>query len=173
MTIAEPVVLASQLLRRHTVVIGAGVYKLLCRLVPSYRSVDSAAVARSAGHFVNAVARFIDDGDSVPLFAIGNEMVKLRTVSGFATSDMIIGVQVYLPVIRKAFLAHAPTTAAALGAYDVVEGVLLPLQARFIQQLVAGADARATSVVDDAPTQEDFAVMDVDHELPEFLRAID
>src|SRR5437870_3248874 len=75
-----------------------------------------------------------------------------------------------MPVIRRAFIAAAPTLEQAVAAYDVVERMTLPLMARFATVMIQTTDETAP---DARPGLHagNFAEVDVGAEMPELLRS--
>jgi hypothetical protein len=167
--IETPRELAIRLLHENRDDVARGVHKVVSRINPRWASVEREAFAQTAARQLEAIEKHLRGGNPDELLRYARDSMRIRKLSGFSAPDFNIALHAYLPVIRKAFLARAPNMKQALGAFDVVESVLLPLAWRFIE---AAARVDEITTPDAQPAfQRPFEELSVNDELPEFMRS--
>lgn len=129
--------LAVTLLADNRTAIAQAIVRLARRLEPRWANVPSAVAEASAENQLKAVEKFLKTDDPTQILDIIRDLVRLRRHVGFGVGDFAVKSHAYLPVIRKVFMRSKVPLAESLSAYDIVEGTMLPLMARILQEMVA------------------------------------
>jgi hypothetical protein len=163
-----PKELAIRLFRENRRDIAAGIYRLACRLQPRWRSIDANAFEHNGMMLIEGLERFLATGENEKLFKVARDLIHIRRLGGFHGVEMNVVIHAYMPVIRKAFIARAPSVRQGLAAYDAAEAVCLPFITRVIEAI-----GRADDATDPDPPfhGRPFEAVSVGDEIPEFLLA--
>lgn len=144
--------LAVMLLADNRTSIAQAIVRLARRLEPRWGNVQGSVAEASAETQLKAVERFLKNDDPQPILDLVRDLVRLRKHVGFGVADFAAKSHAYLPVIRKVFMRSPHPLAESLRAFDFVEGAMLPLIARTLQEIVA---APAEDNPDDLDELED------------------
>jgi hypothetical protein len=161
--------LAIALLETHRHDIARGIFRFACRVEPMVATIPEPTSVGSITGFIRGLEVFLRSGDASLLSEIVKATVSLRRLGGFDWTAVVAMSHCYLPVIRKAFLRHAPDRDAALRAYDDVESAVVPFIAMMLRELLrspgpaevaAGFDAIART--EETPERPAFELVSVD-----------
>ena len=166
--IETPRELAVRLLREHGHEIGVAVHKLVVKLDPKWAGVEREAFAGNAGSLLSAIDTYLSGGDVEIIFRFARDAMRIRKLSGFTGTDFNVLMHTYLPVLRKAFMARAPTPRQGLAAYEAAESVMLPIVTRLVEA-IARIDEITTPDAQPPFHGRPFEAVSVNEQLPEFM----
>jgi hypothetical protein len=165
--IETPTELAIRLLHDNRIEIGRGVHRVLVKLNTRWGQIDVDAFAKNAEGLFAAVEVYLAGGGADVFLRLARDLMRVRKLGGFSGSDFNVAMHAYMPVVRKAFFARAPSLRQGLAAYDIVESVLLALITRLVE---ASARVDETTAPDAQPAfARPFEAVSVNEQVPEFL----
>ncbi len=167
--IETPRELAIRLLADNRDHIGRSVYQLTCRLQPHWADVDENAFVHNTHTVLRAVQDYLAGGDPEVIINLARDLLRVRRLAGFTGPEFHLALHTYLPVVRKAFLARAPTMRQGLAAFDVAESICLPLFSRLLEA-IARADEQTAPDARPPFHGRPFEEVSVGDQMPAFLR---
>jgi hypothetical protein len=123
-------------LETHRQDIARGIFRFACRVEPMVATIPEPTSVGSIATFIRGLESYLRSGDATLFREIVASTVTLRRLGGFDWTAIVAISHCYLPVIRKAFLRHAPDPAQGLKAYDDVESVVIPFIAMMLRALL-------------------------------------
>jgi len=128
MTVPE----SAALLEAHQPRIAAAITRQIQRTVPRYRQLDGAALRRSVSGLLEGLQRLLCQDDVGPLTRLVTDLIQLRRVAGFQTSEVILAGLCFLPVLRRFYLHKAPRPRISLAWFEELEALLIPVLAELM-----------------------------------------
>lgn len=131
----DPTALAITLLRKHADKCAHGSVALIRSLRPEYEKVPDAALHDSVHKTLLALADYLEHNDDAAVFSLVEGIINERQATGLVALDFAVMSHCYMPPLRHAFV-DAAGPSEGLAAFDVVEGVSLPLMERLLRVAV-------------------------------------
>lgn len=144
----------AQLLQTHRARISYTVARQIQSTVPSYRAMDTEAIAHNAALILDGVCMLLESGDEQTLMRIVGMDMELRQVSGVTVSDYLVALLCGLPVIRRYLVRESPTAEKGLERYEQFERVALPLYGRVVANFVRTSEEQVTVPEQVSPLEE-------------------
>jgi hypothetical protein len=127
--------LAISLLRKHADRSARGSVALIRSLRAEYEKVSDAALHASVEQTLLALADYLENHDDAAVFDLVEGIINARQASGLVALDFAVMSHCYMPPLRQVFV-DAVGPVDGLAAYDVVEGISLPLMEKLLRVAV-------------------------------------
>lgn len=118
---------AVTLLQNHQQKVAQSVARQMLRSIPRYEEMGEEMLRRSTNQLVEALIKYLDTGNAEPLQKLCVDMIALRRIGGFSSSELLMAGMCFFPVLRRFFIRKAERTRIGLDLYDEVEQKLFPI----------------------------------------------
>ena len=118
-------------------------------VVPGYEAIDATAQIKNTITALDCVGDLMLRNRTERLAEFVEGVVAIRSASGFAAGDFLVGSLCFLPVLRRFFIHRAGNTNEGLIMFELLEGVLLPFVGCIVETLIeCGTDATDPNGID-------------------------
>lgn len=118
---------AVALLQNHQQKVAQSVARQMLRTIPRYEEMGEEMLYRSTNQLVAALTKYLDTGNAEPLQKLCVDMIALRRIGGFSSSELLMAGMCFFPVLRRFFIRRAERSRIGLELYDEVEKKLFPV----------------------------------------------